>query len=100
MTICINFRFPFNKSLYIKCEETGPRVSEEKTIKGVNGRTDERPTGSDNNSSFGSGEVKTGIQRNAKSSGMDILSGRLLCQNWFCLLSGTGSNLQKVYSER
>ena len=44
MTICTNFQSPFNTKLHMKFEEFGPRVSEEKSFKGVNRRTDRRTT--------------------------------------------------------
>ena len=39
-TICTYFQSPFNTRLHIKFEEIWPRGSEEKSFKGVNGRTD------------------------------------------------------------
>ena len=41
MTICIYFQSPFNTRLHMKSEEIWPRVSEEKSFKGVKGWTDD-----------------------------------------------------------
>ena len=40
MTICSYFQSPFNTRLHISLKKFGPGVSEEKSFKGVNGRTD------------------------------------------------------------
>ena len=38
-TLCTYFQSPFNRRLHTKFEEIWPRVSEEKSFKGVDGRT-------------------------------------------------------------
>ena len=45
VTIFTNFQSPFNTWLHIKFEEIWPRVSEEKSFKGVNGWTDSQTDG-------------------------------------------------------
>ena len=42
VTIFTNIQFPLNTRLHIKFEENGPGDLEEKSFKGVNGRTDGR----------------------------------------------------------